>query len=121
MPAEVELFILQGASRSWEFGYMEELERIAAEVPWLEYVPTVSRPWEDPAWQRETGRVVDLIRKYADLWGCGPGDTSAYLCGHPEMIETGLGILKRRRFPKDALQQEVYWVPPKPQQKSAAP
>lgn len=121
MPAEVELFILQGASRSWELGYMEELDQYAAEVPWLEYVPTISRPWEDPAWQRETGRVEDLIRKYADLWGCNPGDTSVYLCGHPAMIETGLGILKRRRFPKEALHQEVYWVPQKPEHKSAAP
>ena len=113
MPAEIELYILHGASRSWEFGYMDELERYAAEVPWLQYVPTVSRPWEDPSWQRETGRVVDLIRKYADLWGCSPGETSAYLCGHPEMIETSAGILKRRRFPKDSIQQELYWVPTK--------
>ena len=121
LPAEIELFILQGASRSWEFGYREELEQYAAEVPWLQYVPTVSRPWEDPGWQRETGRVEDLIRKYADLWGCTPGGTSVYLCGHPEMIETGMGILKRRRFPKDAVQQEVYWVSPKQPQRPVAP
>jgi ferredoxin--NADP+ reductase len=120
MPAGVELFTLHGASRSWELGYIEEMEQYAAEVPWLTYVPTISRPWEDPAWQRETGRVEDLIRKYADLWGCTPGETSAYLCGHPQMIETGMGILKRRRFAKDALQQEVYWVPPKQQLKPAA-
>jgi ferredoxin--NADP+ reductase len=121
MPANVELFILHGASRSWELAYLEEIEQYAREVSWVEYVPTISRPWEDPAWQRETGRVEDLIRKYADLWGCTPGDTSVYLCGHPQMIETGMGILKRRQFPKDALQQEVYWVPPKTQQKFAAP
>ncbi|HMD31319.1 MAG TPA: FAD-binding oxidoreductase, partial [Candidatus Acidoferrales bacterium] len=54
MPAPVELYILQGGSRSWEFGYREELERYAAEVPWLKYVPSVSRPWEDPAWKGET-------------------------------------------------------------------
>jgi ferredoxin--NADP+ reductase len=119
-PADVELFILHGASRSSEFGYHEELEQYAAEVPWLEYTPTISRPWEDTAWQRETGRVEDLIRKYADLWGCTPGDTSVYLCGHPQMIETSMGILKRHRFPKEAIQQEVYWVPAKPQQRSVA-
>jgi ferredoxin/flavodoxin---NADP+ reductase len=113
MPAPIELFILQGASRSWEFGYREELERYAAEVPWLKYVPTVSRPWEDLAWKGETGRVEDLLRKYADLWGCVPGEASGYLCGHPLMIENGMGILKRHGFPKDALQQEVYWIPPK--------
>jgi len=113
MPAGVEVFILHGASRSWEFGYREEFERTAAEVPWLQYVPAVSRPWEDEEWRGETGRVVDLLRKYADQWGCAPGATSVYLCGHPDMIGAGIGILHRRGFPKDSMQQEVYWVPPK--------
>src|SRR5712692_2333304 len=36
-----------------------------------------------------------------------------YLCGHPEMIEHGKGILKRRGFPKEALKEEVYWIPGK--------
>ena len=60
------LFILEGASRSWELGYSDELEKVAGEVPWLTYVPTVSRPWEDKGWSGETGRVDDLIRKYTD-------------------------------------------------------
>lgn len=119
LPADIELFVLHGASRSWEFGYAEELQAIAAEAPWLKYVPTVSRRWEDPAWSGETGRVEDLIRKYADLWGCSPEDTTAYLCGHPEMIEAGMGILKRRGFAKNALHQEVYWVQPKTQAEAA--
>ena len=119
LPANLELFLLHGASRSWELGYCEELQRIAAEVPWLEYVPTVSRPWEDSAWRGETGRVEELIRKYADMWGCTPGGTTAYLCGHAMMIESAMGILKRRGFPKDTILQEVYWVPPKVQEKTA--
>jgi ferredoxin--NADP+ reductase len=65
---EHKLYLLNGASRSWEFGYHTELKKIAAEVPWLTYVPTVSRPWEDADWRGEVGRVDDLIRKYADLW-----------------------------------------------------
>jgi len=38
-----------GGSRSLEFGYREEMERVAAEVPWLKFVATISRPWEDAA------------------------------------------------------------------------
>ena len=45
---EHKLFLLNGASRSWEFGYSKELQRFADELPWLKYVPTVSRPWDDP-------------------------------------------------------------------------
>jgi len=36
-----------GASRSWEFGYLDEIRKFADEVPWLKYVPTVSRPLDD--------------------------------------------------------------------------
>ena len=107
------LYIVHGASRSWEFGYREEMERIAAEVPWLKYAPTVSRPWEDTAWTGETGRVEDVIRKYSDLWELHPQQTTAYLCGHPRMIENGRGILERRGWDKKSMREEVYFQPEK--------
>lgn len=110
---EHKLFILEGASRSWELGYREEMEKVASEVPWLTFVATISRPWEDSNWRGETGRVDELIRKYADGWGLAPHNTTGYLCGHPEMIEHGKGILQRRGFPKEALKEEVYWIPAK--------
>jgi ferredoxin--NADP+ reductase len=110
---EHKLFLLNGASRSWEFGYCDELQAFAKEVPWLQYVPTVSRPWEDEKWQGETGRVDDLVRKYADMWGLNGSNAVGYLCGHPDMIENGKGILKRRGFPKEAVKEEIYWIPAK--------
>jgi len=117
---EHKLYLLNGASRSWEFAYDRELEKIAGEVDWLKYVPTVSRPWEDLGWKGEVGRVDELIRKYADGWGLTPENTTAYLCGHPDMIEHGKGILKRRGLPKEALKEEVYWIPAKEPAKTAA-
>src|SRR5208282_223530 len=56
MPGEHRLFCIQGASCSWEFGYRDELEKYAAEAPWLKYVPAISRPWEDTQWHGERGR-----------------------------------------------------------------
>jgi ferredoxin--NADP+ reductase len=108
-----KLFVVHGASLSREFGYRAEMERIAAEVPWLTYVPTISRPWDDPAWPNETGRVDDLIRKYSDLWALDTNTTTAYLCGHPEMIEHGKAILRRCGWTKEALKEEVYFIPAK--------
>lgn len=113
MPADIRLFMIDGASRSHEFGYLDELQKFAAEVPWFKFVPTVSRPWEDPSWHGETGRVDDLVRKYADMWELIGADTTAYLCGHPQMIETGKGILQRKGFDKKLLREEVYWIPAK--------
>jgi ferredoxin/flavodoxin---NADP+ reductase len=111
---DYHLFLLNGASRSWEFGYREELEKFAARVPWVTYVPTVSRAWEDENWHGELGRVDDLVRKYTDAWGCTAANSIAYLCGHPEMVEHGKGILKRIGFQKEHMKEEVYWVPSKP-------
>ncbi len=112
-PEGHRFFLINGASRSWEFGYHHEIAEIASQAPWLSYVPTVSRPWEDPHWTGEVGRVDDILRKYADQWGLTAQNTIAYICGHPEMIEHAKGILIRRGFPKEALREEVYWVPPK--------
>ena len=108
---EHKLFLLDGASRSVELGYREEMEAVAGEAPWLIYIPTVSRPWEDSSWKGEVGRVDDLIRKYTDLWGLTGGTTNAYLCGHPTMVENAQGILKRRGWPKDAIKEEVFFIP----------
>jgi ferredoxin--NADP+ reductase len=113
MPGEHKLYCLQGGSRSWEFGYRDELEKIAAEVPWFKFVTTVSRPWEDAAWKGETGRVDDLVRKYTDIWGLRPEDTTGYLCGHPSMCENGRGILQRAGWKKDSMFEEVYFIPAK--------
>jgi ferredoxin/flavodoxin---NADP+ reductase len=110
---EHKLFILNGASRSWEFGYYQELCDFAKQVPWLTYAATVSRPWEDDTWKGEMGRVDDVLRKYSDMWGLDGTNSVAYLCGHPDMIENGKSMLKRIGFTKQHLKEEVYWIPTK--------
>ena len=107
---EHRLFIVQGASRLSELGYREEMEQLASEVPWLTYVPTISRPWDEPEWTHETGRVDDLIRKYGDQWLLTPQNATAYLCGHPEMVEHGKAILRRRGWTKEAIKEEIYFL-----------
>jgi len=109
-----KLYLLNGASRPWEFGYKDELVRFDAELPWLKYVPTVSRPWDHSDWPGEIGRADDILRKYADHWELDPTNTTAYLCGHPDMIANSKAILKRRGFlDKNAVKEEIYWIPPK--------
>ena len=111
MPGEHRLFCIQGASKSHEFGYREELEKVAGETSWLKYIPAISRVWENPDWRGELGRADDLIRKYLEVWNLRPEDTTAYLCGHPGMVENGRGILLRAGWKKEAIQDEVYFQP----------
>jgi ferredoxin--NADP+ reductase len=108
------LYLLNGASRPWEFGYKDELTQFDKELPWFRYVPTVSRPWDHSDWPGEIGRADDILRKYADHWELDANNTVAYLCGHPEMIEHSKAILKRCGFAdRKAIKEEVYWIPPR--------
>lgn len=105
-----EMTIIHGASRSWELGtYRDELESLAEEE-WLEYVPTISRPWEDEEWDGEVGRVEDVVRKYADRLGLSHEHAVAYACGHPQMIDKVKAILRRARFDSDHLHEEKYFM-----------
>ena len=107
-----KLFLLNGASRPWEFGYKDELMEFDKQLPWFKYVPTVSRPWDHEDWPGEIGRADDILRKYADHWELNSTNTVAYLCGHPDMIEHSKAILKRCGFTeKGAIKEEVYWIP----------
>lgn len=82
--------LLQGASYQNEFGYREELERLAAAHPeFITYVPTVSRP-DEPAnqgWAGETGRVDTKVVEYLRRTGLDSGSTQAYACGHSGMLD----------------------------------
>lgn len=107
-----EIFLLHGASRSWELGYDAELASIEHQKRWLSYIPTVSRPWEDTAWGGERGRVHELIPKSLKRFACDPSNTTVYLCGHPGMIEAGRDICRDAGFEKESIREERYWVSP---------
>lgn len=107
---EHKLFLLGGASRSWELGYSEELQRLSNEVPWFSFSPTISRPWDDVDWKGERGRVDEVVRKYADHWELTPENTTAYLCGHPAMVDNVRGILHRRGWQKNSIKEELYFI-----------
>lgn len=105
--------ILHGASRSPELGpYRHEVAALAEQHDWLDYVPTISRPWAEPDWTGETGRVEDVLRKWMDRLGIDPDRAAGYACGNPDMIEKAKGIFARARFAEDAIHEEKYFTTP---------
>ena len=103
------LFVLFGASYQHELVFDEELSRIAADRPDLvTYVPTISRPNEEPnaGWTGETGRVNNIVEKYTKHFGLSQDDTLIYGCGHPGMIED----IKDRMIPHGwTVEEERFW------------
>lgn len=109
-----QVAVLQAASLPSEFGYYEELTALSrAHAAWLRYIATISRTWLEPDWKGELGRAEDVTRKHLDALGFTAADTTAYVCGNPDMIENVKGVLKRAGFPKESVREEVYWVPDK--------
>lgn len=104
-----QFLVIQGASQSADFGpYRHELEELSR-GGWLNYIPTVSRPWAEPSWQGETGRIEDVLRKHADQLGFNHSNSTAYACGHPQMVANVKAILARARFDKDQIKEEKYF------------
>lgn len=106
-----QFVVIHGASQSADFGpYRSELEELSR-AGWLTYIPTVSRPWAEPNWIGETGRIEDVMRKHADQLGFSNSNSVAYACGHPQMIANVKAILARARFCKDQIKEEKFFNP----------
>jgi ferredoxin--NADP+ reductase len=102
--------IIHGASYSADLGYREELERLAAENG-LHYLPTVSRPQQDPNWRGHAGRAEsffapDRIGGLEDVLGLGAGGfrpdrVQILICGLQGTIGTCIEHLVPRGFVPD--------------------
>lgn len=103
--------ILHGGSYADELGrYCHEMRAYAAEHAAITYVPTVSRPHENPGWDGERGRAEDVLRKHWDAAGFPLRDTALYTCGHPQMIDKAQGIGARTGLAADRIHEEKYFV-----------
>ena len=109
--ASPRAIVIHGVSHVAELAYRDRLERLAADVGGVHYVPVVSRP-TDPAnagWTGVTGRLDVGLGRIFDRHRLEPTTSVAYLCGNPEMIATAERILAARGFDRDAIVSEQYW------------
>ena len=102
-------YVLQGASYQNEFTYKDEMEALARAHPdTLTYVPTVSRPNEEPnaGWTGAAGRVNSIIEEWIGRLGLNRQSVLVYVCGHPGMIEDA----KERLIPQGyKIKEERFW------------
>ncbi len=89
-----------GARRRRDLCFESELWALEESLPGFRYVPALSEPAADDAWNGEVGFVTDVVKRYeSDL-----GSAHAYVCGPPPMVEaampmlTGLGVPDKRIY-----------------------
>jgi ferredoxin/flavodoxin---NADP+ reductase len=102
--------IIHGASYSADLGYREELDMLVQKCG-LRYLPTVSRPQQDPNWRGHTGRAEgffapDRLAGLEDILGLPPGGflpsaVQILICGLQGTIGTCIEQLVPRGFVPD--------------------
>lgn len=94
--------VLHGARYSWDLGYRGELESLSRLRPNFTYIPSITRPDEDPHFIGYTGRIQALIEQGVVEKESGvvlePAKAEVFLCGNPEMVKVATALLQSRGF-----------------------
>ncbi|MBI5388064.1 MAG: ferredoxin--NADP reductase [Verrucomicrobia bacterium] len=117
--AQRRFVVLHGARYSWDLGYRAELESLARIRPNFTYIPSITRPDEDPHYRGYTGRLQALLEQGVVEKESGvtldPAQADVFLCGNPDMIRTVKAMLEAKGFKADhgkdtgTIHVEEYW------------
>jgi propane monooxygenase reductase subunit len=89
-----------GARRRRDLCFTDELRALEETLPRFRFVPALSEPTDEDAWDGEVGLVTDVVKRYES----NLSTAHAYLCGPPPMVEAampvlgGLGVPEKRIY-----------------------
>ena len=111
--------VLHGARFGWDLGYRGELESLARLRPNFTYLPSITRPDQDPHFHGHTGRIQTLVEQGLIEKESGvaldPAQAEVFLCGNPEMVKTVKELLAVKGFSPShgktpgTIHVEEYW------------
>lgn len=111
--------VLHGVRYSWDLGYLGELETLSRLCPNFTYIPSITRPEQDPTFKGYIGRIQTLLEQGIVEKESGvtmdPIKTEVFLCGNPEMVKGATMLLQGKGYtPKGAngkatIHVEEYW------------
>lgn len=90
MPRKIAYFF--GARSKNDLFYTQELQDLEKEYSNFKYIPVLSEPKPDDKWTGETGFVTQAVERHMH----SNGNTEAYLCGPPPMIDAALKVLVKK-------------------------
>jgi methane monooxygenase component C len=92
-----------GVNTEEEVFLLDELEKLAAEMPTLELRICVWKYAEN--WHGEKGSVVDILRRDLQLTPVSP---DIYLCGPPGMVDATFAVCEEFGIPKERIYLEKF-------------
>lgn len=81
-----------GAVARRDLYLQDELRRYEKELSWFRYVPALSQPRSEDAWDGEVGLITDVLARRLP----NAAKVEAYLCGPPAMIDAGRNVLREK-------------------------
>ncbi len=78
-----------GARSKRDLFLLDEMRELQQRMPNFTFVPALSEPTEQDAWEGEVGLITDVVRRMVKD---GP-NSEAYLCGSPGMINACITVL----------------------------
>lgn len=94
------IHLVFGARTAAELYDLADLEKMAAQWPWLTVTPAVSA---EPEYRGDTGTVADVIGPRVPLAG-----QDAYICGSPAMVTATANRLHSLGMPQDHIHVEDF-------------
>ncbi len=80
-----------GARRRRDLCFDKELRALEDTLPGFRYIPALSEPTEQDAWDGEVGLITDVVARHeSNLKGA-----DGYVCGPPPMVDAAIATLTR--------------------------
>jgi NAD(P)H-flavin reductase len=100
LPEPPRTHLVFGARTAVELYDLADLEKMAAQWPWLTVTPAVSA---EPGYRGETGTVADVVGRRVRL-----ADHDAYICGSPAMTSATVNRMRSLGMPQNQIYVEDY-------------
>ena len=88
-----------GANKIKELCLNDLMHQFESELTHFKYMPVVAAPEEDDPWDGERGLVTEAVKRNLK----DAGESEAYLCGSPGMIDAAIKVLKELGVTEDRI------------------
>ena len=101
-----------GARRRRDLCFEKELRALEDSLPGFRYIPALSEPTEEDAWDGEVGLITDVVARHES----GLKGADGYVCGPPPMVDAAIATLTRLGVPEGRIYYDKFTTTGEPGQ-----